>query len=65
LEEKLQLNDGSGASFFNAYGGSVGARWMEFKRFVSASVRPEHAETVAEAARQTFMCFYEWLGTTP
>jgi heme oxygenase (biliverdin-IX-beta and delta-forming) len=64
LQEKLQLNEGSGASYFNAYSGSVGVRWMAFKRFVSASVRPEHADNVVEAARQTFMCFYEWLGTT-
>lgn len=62
LAEKLQLGERSGASFFNAYGGLVGSRWMEFKRFVSASVTPEHADNVVEAARQTFMCFYEWLG---
>jgi heme oxygenase len=64
LQEKLQLSAGSGASFFNAYGGSVGARWLEFKRFVSASVNREHADNVVEAARQTFLCFYEWLGTS-
>jgi heme oxygenase len=63
LKEKLQLNEASGASFFNAYGGSVGARWLEFKKFVAASVRPEHADIVVESARQTFTCFYEWLGT--
>jgi heme oxygenase len=64
LAEKLQLREGSGASFFNAYGESVGLRWMEFKRFVSAWVKPENADSVVDAARQTFLCFYEWLGTT-
>jgi len=64
LEDKLQLREGSGASFFNAYGGLVGSRWMEFKRFASAWVKPENADDVVEAARQTFLCFYEWLGTT-
>lgn len=64
LKEKLQLSEASGASFFNAYGKSVGARWMEFKHFVSASVKPEDADEMIEAARQTFLCFYEWLGTT-
>jgi len=64
LQEKLQLSAGSGASFLNAYGGSVGARWIEFKRFVSASVRPQDADDVVEAARETFLCFYEWLGAT-
>jgi heme oxygenase (biliverdin-IX-beta and delta-forming) len=63
LKERLQLSEGSGASFFNAYGGLVGARWMEFKRFVSASVTPEHAGLVVEAARETFLCFYDWLAT--
>jgi heme oxygenase len=64
LKETLQLSAGSGASFFNAYGGSVGSRWMEFKRFVSASVKPQHTEDVVNAARETFMCFYEWLSST-
>jgi heme oxygenase (biliverdin-IX-beta and delta-forming) len=64
LAEKLHVSEGSGASFFNAYGVSVGVRWMEFKRFVSASLMPEQADNVVEAARQTFLCFYEWLGTT-
>jgi heme oxygenase len=63
LKEKLQLGERNGASFFNAYGGLTGARWMEFKGFVSASVKFEHADTVVAAARDTFMCFYEWLGT--
>jgi heme oxygenase len=64
LAEKLHVSEGLGASFFNAYGGSVGVRWMEFKRYVSASLMPEQADIAVEAARQTFLCFYEWLGTT-
>jgi heme oxygenase len=62
LQEKLQLGGRSGASYFNAYGGLIGSRWTEFKRFVSASVEPGQAQSVVEAARDTFMCFYEWLG---
>ena len=62
-KEKLQLGERTGASFFNAYGGLTGARWMEFKGFISASVKSEHADNVVEAARETFLCFYEWLGT--
>jgi heme oxygenase len=62
LREKLQIGDRSGASFFNAYGGSTGQRWAEFKRFVSASVVPGQADSVVEAARETFLCLYEWLG---
>lgn len=64
LEEILQLGEASGASFFNAYGQSAGARWLEFKCFISATVRREQADRVVGAARQTFLCFYEWLGTT-
>jgi heme oxygenase (biliverdin-IX-beta and delta-forming) len=63
LKEKLQLGEGTGASFFNAYGGLTGARWIEFKGFVSAFVKSEDADTIVEAARSTFLCFYEWLGT--
>jgi heme oxygenase len=63
LKDELQLGERSGASFFNAYGGLTGERWMEFKRFVSASIKPEQADAVVGAARETFMCFYEWLGT--
>jgi heme oxygenase (biliverdin-IX-beta and delta-forming) len=63
LKETLQLGNRSGASFFNAYGGLTGSRWMEFKGFVSASVKPEQADNVVKAACETFLCFYEWLGT--
>ena len=63
LKETLQLNERNGASFFNAYGESTGARWMEFKGFVSTSVKSEDADNIIEAARETFMCFYEWLST--
>ena len=64
IEDKLQLRKESGAAFFNAYGGLTGSRWIEFKRFVSARVKPENAGEVVEAARQTVLCFYEWLGMT-
>jgi heme oxygenase (biliverdin-IX-beta and delta-forming) len=62
LKDKLQLGERTGSSFFNAYGGLTGARWSEFKGFVSASVKFEDADNVVEAARETFMCFYDWLG---
>ena len=58
----LQLKDGSGGSFFNAYGESVGRRWTEFRNFVTPRVGPDGAEETVAAARQTFQCFYEWLG---
>jgi heme oxygenase len=63
LRETLDLGERSGASFFNGNGGLTGSRWTEFKRFVSVSVKPEDADDVVGAARETFMCFYEWLGT--
>ena len=63
LENKLRLRQGFGASFFNAYGGATGPRWMDFKRFVCGCVQPQQAEDVVAAAQQTFFCLYEWLGT--
>ena len=59
---KLRLSEGLGASFFNAYGESVGHRWNDFRTFVTARVSTEDAEEMIAAARQTFECFYEWLG---
>ena len=41
LKENFQMEERSGAAFFNAYGGlKLDHCWMEFKRFVSASVKP-------------------------
>ena len=62
IGSELQLRDGSGGSFFNAYGESVGRRWTEFRNFVTPRVDPDGAEETVATARQTFQCFYEWLG---
>jgi heme oxygenase len=64
LAEHLHLREGSGASFFNAYGESPGRRWLEFKRFVAMHTQAKQIEEVVVAARQTFRCFYDWLGAT-
>lgn len=64
LESHLGLTSASGAAFFNAYGGSVGQRWNEFKTFVTARTAPTDSEDIVIAARQTFMCFGEWLQRT-
>jgi len=60
----LHLHAGSGAAFFNAYGESSGRRWLEFKSFVSTHADPAQTEDIVAAARQTFQCFYDWLGAT-
>jgi heme oxygenase len=62
LETDLCLRAGSGASFFNAYGESVGQRWQDFKIFVTARVGSYDSETVVATARQTFQSLHEWLG---
>lgn len=62
LQNKLNLDGDSGASFFNAYGDLVGKRWSDFSSFVTARVNSEDAEEMITAARHTFECFYEWLG---
>lgn len=64
LAEHLNLREGSGASFFNAYGESSGRRWLEFKRFIATHAQAGQIEEVIAAARQTFQCFYDWLGAT-
>jgi heme oxygenase len=62
LEEHLQLVDGSGASFFNAYGASTGRYWNAFRSFVVARVTMDDTPEIVTAARQTFQNFFEWLG---
>ena len=64
IEQDLQLRDGTGASFFNAYGESVGRRWKDFKSFVAAHVNSGQTDEIVTAARQTFECFYDWLGAS-
>ena len=61
LEKELQLDSHSGASFFSAYGDSVGLRWNAFRSFVTASVSEENSTEVVTAARTTFQCFFDWL----
>jgi heme oxygenase (biliverdin-IX-beta and delta-forming) len=61
LFEKFQLDRGSGASFFNAYGGETGARWKQFRQFVGRSASGVCAEEVIAGARETFEKFDEWL----
>jgi heme oxygenase len=63
LAAHLNLHERSGASFFNAYGESSGRRWLEFKCFVATHARVGQVEVVV-TARETFQCFYEWLGAT-
>jgi heme oxygenase len=63
LEEHFQLVDGSGASFFNAYGASTGQNWNAFRSFVIARVTTEDTVEIVAAAQQTFRNLFEWLGT--
>jgi heme oxygenase len=63
LEEHLQLADGSGASFFNAYGAGTGRNWNAFRSYVIARVTVEDSTEIVTAAQQTFENFFEWLGT--
>jgi heme oxygenase len=63
LEEQFQLVDGSGASYFNAYGTSTGQNWNAFRRFVIARVIMEDTAEVVEGARQTFQNLFDWLAT--
>lgn len=63
IERHLQLGDSSGGSFFNSYGGAVGQRWSEFRNFMAAHATPVNSAEIVNAARQTFECLYEWLGT--
>jgi heme oxygenase (biliverdin-IX-beta and delta-forming) len=61
LEETLQVQAGSGASFFNAYGEAVGEHWKAFKAFATARVELDQAAEVVTSACDTFQNFEAWL----
>ncbi len=65
LQSHLCLTAVNGAAFFNPYGDLTGQRWSEFKTFATAQATPEHSDEIVAAARQTFECFFDWLGKSP
>lgn len=61
LREQFDIGFGSGASFFNAYGTETGARWKQFREFVSRSTADVSGDEVVAGARETFERFEDWL----
>jgi heme oxygenase (biliverdin-IX-beta and delta-forming) len=65
LTELFQIDSGSGAAFFNAYGGAIGARWSEFREFLISSTDASSADELLGAALETFERFDSWLAAGP
>ena len=61
IAERFDIHHGSGASFFNAYGQTLGERWSDFKRFVTSQLKSEQGAEVLSAAKNTFDALYRWL----
>ena len=65
LEATLGLSDGRGYSFFRSYGPQTGQMWQAFRRTVSALAPALDADTMVEAACETFDRFHNWLTRGP
>lgn len=63
IDSHLNLRNSLGGSFFYSYGETVGQRWSEFRSFMTAHATPANSVEIVNAARQTFECLFEWLGT--
>lgn len=61
IRERLDIHEGSGGSFFNAYGAAVGERWSAFRTFVMSHVDSGGEEELVSAARDTFLRLESWL----
>ena len=65
LADRFQIDGGSGAAFFNAYGGATGARWAEFREFLISHTDSSSADEVLGSAIKTFECLDGWLAGAP
>ena len=61
LAERFRIDSGSGAAFFNAYSGAVGARWAEFRQFLTSHIDTSCVDELLGTAVETFECFDSWL----
>jgi heme oxygenase len=61
VEKTLGLSGGRGYSFFRSYGAETGRMWQAFRRTVLALAPALDADTMVEAACQTFDRFHNWL----
>jgi heme oxygenase len=61
LTERFQRDSGSVAAFFNAYGGAIGARWAEFRYFLTSHTEASSADELLGAAIETFELLDSWL----
>lgn len=61
LREKFGIGAASGASFFNAYEGEVGARWAAFRAFLTGHATEESADEMIGSAQNTFETLDQWL----
>jgi heme oxygenase (biliverdin-IX-beta and delta-forming) len=61
IKKRFQLEYGCGASFFNAYGDAVGARWARFRSFLSLHAEAASEDELLSAARETFETLDSWL----
>jgi heme oxygenase len=61
IAQQLQINDGTGLSFFNSYGANTEAMWNTFKNALNTqSTSAQEDNIVIETANDTFARFKAW-----
>jgi len=61
ISARFDIHEGSGASFFNAYGAAVAERWSDFRTFVRSRAGSEKVDEMQTGARETFEALDVWL----
>ena len=65
VEEILELDHGSGSSFFRGYGKSTREHWTEFINVLQVHVDDSGTEAVVAGAKKMFREFGDWMRGTP
>jgi heme oxygenase len=62
VNDRLNINASTGASFFNGYGADTGNKWKKFQEALSAySNDNQKEEEIIAAANDTFIKFKDWI----
>ena len=61
ISARFDIRDGSGGSFFNAYGPAVPKRWSDFRSFVRSRTETEKVDELQSGAKETFEALDVWL----
>jgi heme oxygenase len=61
VEQTLGMRDGVGYSYYQSYGGRVGAMWKQFRELLLARSSPARDDQMVSAACETFARLEAWM----